>query len=196
MQASAAGQREIRIVELLRSGRQVEAFDDLVRLYESQVFRLCCALLRNRAEAEDAAQESLVRVWKNLAGFDGRAALSTWIYAITRNRCLTALERRRHELSLSDENVAAQAESQAAAAAPGDDPQSVLRELVEELPEKFRRCLLLYYYEEQSVEQVAAMLAIPEGTVKTNLHRARALLGQRLKALGLDDAQLWLETGI
>jgi RNA polymerase sigma-70 factor (ECF subfamily) len=79
--------------------------------------------------------------------------------------------------------------------AAGDDPQSLLRELVEELPEKFRRCLLLYYYEEQSVEQVAAMLAIPEGTVKTNLHRARAMLGQRLKALGLDDAQLWLEDG-
>jgi len=195
MQASAAEQRERQIVELLRNGRQAEAFEGLVGLYEARVFRLCCALLRNRAEAEDAAQESLVRVWKNLAGFDGRAALSTWIYAITRNRCLTALERRRHEWSLSDESVAAQAESHAAPAPAGEDPQSVLRELVEELPERFRRCLLLYYYEEQSVEQVAAMLAIPEGTVKTHLHRARAMLAQRLKALGLDDAQLWLETG-
>ena len=136
-----------------------------------------------------------MRVWKNLAGYDGRAALSTWIYAITRNRCLTALERRRRDLSLSDAGVAAQAESRAAPAAGGGDPQSALRELVEELPENYRRCLLLYYFEEQSVEQVAAMLAIPEGTVKTHLHRARALLAQRLKALGLDDARLWLEAG-
>ena len=192
---SAAEQRETHIVELLRGGRPAEAFGLLLEVYESRVFRRCCGLLRNRAAAEDAAQESLLRVWKNLAAYDGRAALSTWIYAIARNRCLTALERRRHDLSLSDEDVAAQVEDHAAPQPGGDDPPAVLRELVEELPDKYRRCLLLYYYEEQSVETVAGLLAIPEGTVKTNLHRARALLAQRLKTLGLDDMRLWLEDG-
>ena len=121
-----------------------------------------------------------------------RAALSTWIYAITRNRCLTALERRRHELSLSDEGIAAQVEDRTVQPA-DDDPHAVLRELVDELPDRYRRCLLLYYFEEQSVEAVAGLLALPEGTVKTHLHRARALLAQRMKVLGLDDARLWLE---
>jgi RNA polymerase sigma-70 factor (ECF subfamily) len=195
MRSVVAEQRETRIVEMLSSGRHAEAFEQLVEVYESRVFRLCCALLRNRASAEDAAQESLVRVWKNLAGYDGRAALSTWIYAITRNRCLTALERRRQELSLSDESVAAQVEDRAAPQPGDDEPHAALRELVHELPENYRRCLVLYYFEEQSVETVAGLLAIPVGTVKTNLHRARALLARRLKALGLDDARLWLEDG-
>lgn len=194
MRVAAVEQRDAHIVELLRNGRHAEAFEHLLEVHESRVFRLCCALLRDRAAAEDAAQESLVRIWKNLAGYDGRAALSTWIYTITRNRCLTAIERRRHDLSLSDEAVAEQVEGRAASQpADGGDPYVALRELVTELPDNFRRCVELYYFEEQSVEAVAQLLAIPEGTVKTHLHRARALLARRLAALGLDDARLWLE---
>jgi len=59
------------------------------------VYRLCCALLRDRTQAEDAAQDSLIRVWKALERYDRRASLSSWIYAIARNRCLTALDRKR-----------------------------------------------------------------------------------------------------
>src|SRR5262245_51792171 len=103
----------------------------LLSRYESKVFRLCCALLRETAEAEDAAQESLVRIWKALPRFDGRAALSTWIYTITRNRCLTAIERRRESESLSDETVALEAESAGAVAVDeSDDHLALLRELV------------------------------------------------------------------
>ena len=63
----------------------------------------------------------------------------------------------------------------------------MLRELIEALPERFRRVLTLFYYEERSVIEVAQMLGLPEGTVKTNLHRARAALGDRLRVLGLAD---------
>ena len=189
-----AGQRDQDIVDLLHGGATEAAFERLIGRYERKVYRLCCSLLRDPDQAEDAAQESLVRVWRALPKYDQRASLSTWIYTITRNRCLTAIERRRELDSLSDPVV----EHEAAVAQPvrpeaETDHLAVLRELVEALPERSRRVLTLFYYEERSVAEVAAMLGLPEGTVKTNLHRARAALAEKLRDLGLDDPNFWLE---
>ena len=191
---SDAAQRDRDIVELLQGGNHGVAFERLLERYERKVYRLCCSLMRDPDQAADVAQESLLRVWKALPGFDQRASLSTWIYTITRNRCLTAIERRRDLDSLSDPAVEQAAEA-AVAAAPetGRDHVELLRELVDALPERYRRTLTLYYYEEKSVGEVAAMLGQPEGTIKTNLHRARALLSERVHALGLGDPRLWLE---
>jgi RNA polymerase sigma-70 factor (ECF subfamily) len=185
-----------RILALLGAGDAGRAFDCVLEHYESKVFRLCRAILRNPGEAEDTAQESLIRIWKALPRFDGRAALSTWIYTITRNRCLTAIERRRDLHSLSDTAIELEADAASAVVEKdSDDPLALLRELVEALPERYRRVLLLFYYEERSVAEVAALLGTPEGTVKTNLHRARALLREQLELHGLNDLSMWLETG-
>jgi RNA polymerase sigma-70 factor (ECF subfamily) len=156
------------------------------------VYRLCCALLRDPTGAQDAAQESLVRIWKALPGYDGRAALSTWIYTITRNRCLTALGRRREQASLSDPEVAAEAESTTARPDDQEDQSAMLHTFIERLPERYRQALTLYYYEDRSVSEVAAMLALPEGTVKTTLHRARSALMEQLRRRGLDSPENWL----
>ena len=189
-----AGPRDQDIVELLRGGALEAAFERLADRYERKVYRLCCSLLRDPDQAEDAAQESLVRVWKALSKYDQRASLSTWIYTITRNRCLTAIQRRRDLDSLSDPAVEHEAEAaQAVGPETEQDHLAMLRELVEALPERFRRVLTLFYYEERSVAEVAQMLGLPEGTVKTNLHRARAALGERLRVLGLADPEFWLE---
>ena len=183
------------IVALLHAGARERAFETLLARYEGKVYRLCCALLRDRSEAEDAAQESLVRVWTALARYDGRAALSSWIYAITRNRCLTVLQRRRTLGSLDELDGAPQTAqaSQAGARQPWDEREQQLRDLVERLPERLRRVLLLYYYEERSVSEVACMLGCPEGTVKTTLFRGRAALSELLKRRGLDDPAYWRE---
>jgi RNA polymerase sigma-70 factor (ECF subfamily) len=185
------------IVALLQSGAVEPAFQLTLARYQDKVYRLCCALLRDPSAAEDAAQESLVRIWKAIGGYDGRASLSTWIYTITRNRCLSAIERRRELASLSDEAIAAEAEAQAQTFGAGDDePQqgaALLRELVDLLPERYRRTLTLFYYEDRSVSEVARMLGMPEGTVKTNLSRARAALAEQLRRRGLSDPSPWLE---
>lgn len=189
---SEATERDRDIVELLRTGGREPAFEELLRRYEGKVYRLCCALLRDRTQAEDAAQESLVRVWKALDRYDGRASMSSWIYAITRNRCLTALERRRTLEAL--ESWGEDAELAAAATAEVDDDRADhLLGLVESLPERLRRVLVLYYFEERSVNEVALMLGCPEGTVKTTLFRARAALAEVLKRRGLDDPACWQE---
>lgn len=191
---SEAGERDRDIVELLQGGSYAAAFDCLLERYERKVYRLCCSLMRDPDQAADAAQESLLRIWRALPGYDRRASLSTWIYTITRNRCLTAIERRRDLDSLSDPAVE-QAVEAAVAVEPqaGEDHLGLLRELVDALPERYRRTLTLYYYQEKSVAEVATMLGQPEGTVKTSLHRARALLSERVRALGLGDPKLWLE---
>jgi RNA polymerase sigma-70 factor, ECF subfamily len=182
------------IIEQLRTGQRDRAFAQLMERYEGKVFRLCCALLRNRQRAEDAAQESLVRIWKALDRYDGRAALSTWIYAITRNRCLTAIERERSSESLTDSELADSIEQlPASEPEPADDRTELLRELIELLPERLRQVLVLYYFEERSTGEVATMLGCPEGTVKTHLFRARAALSEQLRRRGLSDPQLWLE---
>src|SRR5581483_5330362 len=141
MQPAVAGaaSRDNDIAELLRAGCRDQAFEALVKRYEGKIYRLCCALLRNGAQAEDAAQESLVRIWKSLDGHDGRSSFSSWIYTITRNRCLTALERRKLTEGVDDPEL--ETEMGALAAPPGDVPDypsEQLRELVELLPERLR----------------------------------------------------------
>jgi RNA polymerase sigma-70 factor, ECF subfamily len=189
---SEATERDRDIVELLRNAGRDRAFEELLRRYEGKVYRLCCALLRDRSQAEDAAQESLVRVWKALDRYDGRASLSSWIYAITRNRCLTALEKRRSLDSLDELGEEAEF-GLPATGEPSDGRSEQLLALVELLPERMRRALVLYYYEERSVSEVALMLGCPEGTVKTTLFRARAALAEMLKRRGLDDPAYWQE---
>jgi RNA polymerase sigma-70 factor (ECF subfamily) len=186
--------RDSDIAELLRAGHREGAFDALLQRYEGKIYRLCCAMLRNRAQAEDAAQESFVRIWKALDRYDGRAALSSWIYAITRNRCLTALERRRVMDSLNDGAIETDV---AILAAPDEtfsaDRSEQLQEIIDLLPERLRRTLTLYYFQERSTSEVALMLGCPEGTVKTHLFRARASLLEQLRQRGLDDPSIWLE---
>ncbi len=198
MQSAAAGaaSRDGDIHALLERGAHSEAFARLLQRYQAKVYRLCCTLMRDRAQADDIAQESLVRIWRALPSYDGRASLSTWIYTITRNRCFTAIQRRRDTASLDEEagqdHTMLQQEEAQTDAASDAEAHSLLRELVDTLPERYRRVLILFYYEDRSVTEVGEMLAVPEGTVKTNLFRARALLAEQLKRRGLHDARMWL----
>lgn len=189
-----ARQRDADIVATLARGGREPAFEQLVQRYEHKLYRLCLTLLREPAAAEDATQDSLLRVWRALASFDpARAALSTWLYAITRHHCLGLLGRPvLRGLSLSEPAVQAEAE---AVAQPGSgqlDHGDTLRRMVATLPEAQRCCLTLYYQEERAVAEVAAMLGLPEGSVKTHLHRGRARLLDHLRQQGLDDPALWL----
>jgi len=167
-----------RIELELAAGRHARAFDLLVPEFQERVFRLAFSILKNRAAAEDAAQETFVRVWKALPGFDGRAALGTWIYAITRNTCLMDLRRRRAAMSLDDPDseAAAAVEAQIATAPAPDPERDNLLKLLEQLPENQQQAVRLFYLEERSYEAVAESLGMPLGTVKNLLHRARKQL--------------------
>lgn len=167
------------IVQLIQAGRAEEAFERLVPVYRRRVFGLAYSLLRDRGAAEDLAQEVFVKLWLALSRYDGRARLSTWIYAITRNAAISALRGRRRLISMSDPAVFAEAESRGAV--PGivhEDP--TLWRQVEALPDKQRQAVILYYQDERPVDEVAAMMGLAVNTVKTHLHRARASLAESL----------------
>jgi RNA polymerase sigma-70 factor (ECF subfamily) len=164
----------------LAAGRHARAFDLLVPEYKDRVFRLAFSILREAAAAEDASQETFVRIWKALPGFDGRAALGTWIYAITRNTCLMELRRRRSTVSLDDpDSLEAKHAAEAVASGPAADPETEnLLRLIEQLPANQQQAVRLFYLEDRSYEAVAESLEMPLGTVKNLLHRARKRLMQ------------------
>jgi RNA polymerase sigma-70 factor, ECF subfamily len=162
----------------LAAGRHDRAFDLIVAGYRDRVFRLALSILRERTAAQDAAQETFVRVWKALPRFDGRAALGTWIYAITRNTCLMDLRRRRPTVSLDDpDSPDAQHAAVVSSSGSAQDPErdNLLR-LVAQLPRNQQEAVRLFYLEDRSYEAVAESLGMPLGTVKNLLHRARKRL--------------------
>lgn len=192
---TAAAQRDADIVCLLQSGQTYQAFETLVQRYETKVFHLCLAMLHDTHLAQDMAQDSLLRAWRSLAGYKPSvAALSTWIYTITRNRCLTELGRRKQSTALHDELTDWEGLEQLPALVPHCDGAALdlLRSMIDALPTAYQTCLKLYYFEEHSVDEVADMLALPQGTVKTHLHRARQALYRAMQAHKLADASLWL----
>ena len=168
---------DARLMELVRAERRDEAIALLLPAFRRRVFGLAYSFLRDREAAEDVTQEVFIKVWRALPRYDGRASMSTWIYTIARNASLSALRSRRPQSSLSDAEVmeAVEGVDPAPSADAGVDRAAILR-LVEQLPTRQRQVIMLFYMEEQSHEEVAAMLAMPVGTVKTLLHRARARL--------------------
>ena len=164
-------------MELVRQERCDEAVTLLLPAFRRKVFGLAYSFLRERAAAEDVTQEVFIKVWRALPGFDGRASLATWIYTIARNASLSALRARRPQASLSDPEVMEAVEgTDAVPSAEVAAERAAILRLLDQLPTKQRQVIMLFYMEGQSHEEVATMLAMPVGTVKTLLHRARARL--------------------
>jgi len=165
------------IQQQLAAQRYGAAFELLLERFKDKVFRLAFSMMRNETQAEDVAQDVFVKIWKALPGYHGSASLSTWIYTITRNTCLTELKKRatRPTVSLHEPEMEAAADTipalQTAEAEAGTEMD--VAALLAELPEKYRQVITLFYLEQKAYEEVAAMLGIPLGTVKTLLFRAK-----------------------
>jgi len=165
------------ILRLLEARQYSAAFAPLLERFKGKVFRLACSILHNETQAEDVTQDVLVKIWKALPAYHGGASLSTWIYAITRNTCLTELKRRDRHPTVSLQEPAMEAASGWIPALQSADPEPGLEmdveNLLAQLPENYRRVITLFYLEQKAYEEVALMLGIPLGTVKTLLFRAK-----------------------
>jgi RNA polymerase sigma-70 factor (ECF subfamily) len=134
-------------------------------------------MLRDRTLAEDATQDIFLRIWRALPGFAGQSQLSTWIYAISKNACLSELRKRRPQVSLDTDEDEQSAEVRGLASKDADDSATVsVGQLLDQLPERYRQAVVLFYMEDKSYEQTAQSLGLPLGTVKALLHRARKRL--------------------
>ena len=179
------------LVARARGGDQ-EAFGALVRLHQRQVYALALRMLRNTEDAVEATQEVFLAAWQGLAGFRGDARFATWLYRIAYNHCLKIAERQRRDATaraeLAAESARAWSAEGALSARMALDAERAMRERVRgeiaNLPPKYRAVLVLRHLNELSYEEMAEVMRVPIGTVKTQLFRARALLKERLEALG------------
>lgn len=163
------------------------AMQVLFARHHVRVYRFVLRLVRNEATAEDLISDVFLDVWRQAGKFEGRSAVSTWMLGIARFKALSVL-RRKPEQELDDE-TAEQIEDQS------DDPEvtlakkdkgSVLRQCLTGLSVEHREIIDLVYYHEKSVEEVAAIVGIPEATVKTRMFYARKKLSELLKEHGVD----------
>ena len=174
------------IVAAVRAGQRDAVLSAVLPQYRRKVYSLAWSIVKDSAIADDVAQDVFVKVWRSLPSFDARASFSTWIYAITRNAAISTLRQRRPQVSLQDDIVLAEAETALAARASevpeerGAAEAERLATALADLPEKQRQVVTLFYLQERSYDEVAEMLAMPLGTVKTLLHRARGRLEQAL----------------
>lgn len=190
---------EARFIERLRA-RDERAFNELVRGYERRVFVLVHRMLGRRDEAEDIAQEVFVQVFKAIGQFRGESKLSTWIYRIAVNLCKnrTMYLARRHageedELEgLAERNAMDRAKGATVAAVARPDEvmsgkqlETIVARAIADMDAEFREVLVLRDIEDMSYEEIADIVGVPEGTVKSRIFRARAQLKEAIeRALG------------
>ena len=182
---------EASLVRAAARGDRV-AFARVVELKKRVVFGLCARLLQDREEARDAAQETFVRAWSAIGGYDPSQPLAPWLLRIARNHCLDVLRRRlpaarRVELDRDADAEAARPELESTA--PPADEQLERAEVavslgaaVSALPANYREVIHLFHVEHMSYKEIAATMEVPIGTVMTWLHRARARLRETLDA--------------
>jgi RNA polymerase sigma-70 factor (ECF subfamily) len=164
---------------LLGKHRYRQAFERLVELYEVKVFRMAVMFLKDANRAEEVAQDVFLKLWQVLPAYDGRAAPSTWLYTIARNTCLSARRSQAQRRTSPLDSI----REPAAAGTAGDDALNriELERCLERLPQIQRDVITLFYLQEKSVEDVGRMLDLPEGTVKSHLHRARLALAAMMR---------------
>lgn len=176
---------DLMLARLAARGR-TEAWEELLALYSERIYNLAFHFAGSAADAEDLTQEIFLRLYQNLRLYRGDVPLAAWALRLSRNLCIDHYRRTRRERrsSFTAEEVLERMPA-------GDDPQAeaqkrqqlraVYREL-EAMPEDLAEVVLLRDLQGWSLEETAAWLEVPVGTVKSRLHRARLELAERVNA--------------
>lgn len=161
------------LVALARTG-DLDAFGLLVRRHQSFVFGVVLRVVKNRATAEDIAQDTFLRAFKSLEGFRGESQVRSWLYRIANNLALNHVTRSREKPT---ETVPERStERSTAKTAEQRDLKKALEAAIDELPDDLKQPLVLREYEHLSYEQIADKLDMPLNTVRTRLFRAKRAL--------------------
>jgi RNA polymerase sigma-70 factor (ECF subfamily) len=184
-EAAPLKEEDIQLVARARTGDE-RAFRALVEKYERAVFTICLRMVRNRDEATDLSQEAFIKTFSSLDRYNPAYAFSSWLFKITSNLCIDYLRKRRISTFAMDEPVESEkGEFTRQYMAPDPTPDETfsrnekmqkLEAGIAALPEHYRIMLVLRHQEDLSYEEIAESLAIPLGTVKARIHRAREML--------------------
>ena len=180
---------EKELILLLQQGDET-AFETLVRLYEKKVYTLCRRMCGNDEDAQEAAQDAFLSLWRSAKSFRGDASLSTWLYRLATNACIDLLRRNKRggeRVSLDDEETTFELADERPLpeqALERKETQRLLREGLAALPEDYRAILLLREAEGLSYAEIADAMRMELGTVKSRISRGRVLLRNYLTASG------------
>ncbi len=182
---------EAECIRRIRTGEK-QLFHELIRPCERAIYFLLVSMLGNEADAEDAAQETVIKVYRNLHLFRGESQFRTWVLSIARNE---GLGRLRKAASRREDSLDAETEEQTGDYTPAiltswrevpsealerKELAQLLRKAIDDLPEIYRNVILLRDIEEMDGREAAGALGISEGAIKVRLHRARAMLQRAL----------------
>ena len=176
---------------LLRlQGGDEAAFEALVRLYEKKIYTLCRRMCGNDEDAQEAAQDAFLSLWRSAKSFRGDASFSTWLYRLATNACIDLLRRNQRggeRVSLDDEETTFELVDAAPLpeqALERKETQRLIEEGLRALPEEYRAILLLREAEGLSYTEIADAMHLELGTVKSRISRGRVLLRNYLTASG------------
>jgi RNA polymerase sigma-70 factor (ECF subfamily) len=192
---------DAELVERFKGGER-RAFNEITRRYQNKVYGICFRWLGNEQIASEVAQDVFVSAFRALKNFRGESKLSTWLYRIAINHCknrrLYQRRRHTHKHESLDKPIGDEADSRRREL-PSEEPmpdasthqseaQHVLQAALEQLDEEQRFIIVLRDMEDRSYEEIAELLKLPRGTVKSRLHRARSQLAKLLtRRLKLED---------
>lgn len=190
-------EEDLRLISLIREGDRI-AFDRLIVKYQRKIVTLCARMLGNETDAEDAAQDTFVKVYNNIASFGGKSKFSTWLYTIALNTCKNSgtswwsmMWKKSVKLDrtvVDDDGNESQRDLKDTKLLPSKDLErkrkmALLENAIAKLPKIHRELIILRDYEEKSYDEIAAIVRVNEGTVKSRLARARAALEAELKGV-------------
>jgi len=166
-------------------GGDPSAFDGIVQRWQQRLVGLAWRFCRDRALAEDMAQEAFVKAYRALAGFRGESAFGTWLTSVALNTYRSRLRQLGPPLATLDPaRVLAREPGLLRGLEEGQRDEAVRRAVLT-LPPRYRDAIVLYYFHEMDVAETARVLDLAEGTLKAHLHRGRELLKRRCETLGL-----------
>ena len=180
------------LIQQCLTGNQ-DAFRRLIEPHQDFVFRVALAVLGSREEAEEAAQDAFVRAYRGLGSFSAKVPFQAWIYRIAIRTALNVRRRRRRRLF---ERLTPPAWFGGLASSDSEAPDTQfakrdarirLRAIIDRLPAKLQEVVVLTYLQELACGEIAEILNIPEGTVKSRLHRAREKLHREIERQDLLD---------
>jgi len=182
---------DLRLVNLALDGDQ-KSYAELLSRYRDAIYFMLLKMVNNRDDANDLAIETFAKAFQNLEKYKPDYAFSTWLFKIATNNCIDFIRKKKLKTFSIDQAVGDDGENPKTIDIQGNTPNpeesmmkkqksTLLKEVVDKLPQRYRKLVILRYFEENSYEEISEQLDIPLGTVKAQLFRAHNLLSNILR---------------